>query len=351
MTVTVLKVFWMLLWRLLLLVVVVSPLLLREVGTLVGLAVLLAVVGACTIVLGFRKNVHAFPVVRALTRREVVFEHVRRPTRFEPVVRSSPGYGTPPGSPVPPPVTPPPPVTTTSSVPLPPPVAADALPRATARGAMTGYEPRVLAGVPASISVNVRGAAGLGLFGAGFGDAQRHAGQRGEIGFYKALCVSGLVDAFTSYWSVALPASNLPVRPDPVFSTDIDCVVVSGTTLVLLDLKYYASGDVTWFSDDGAYLQCRDNPTGKTVQKPRRMSKNMKMADERFRRLFPGHTVRSRVVLIPTDQGLGSVAPGTVWPGGIPLVGLPELIDELRALAPTTLDLALDTTLRSLLKG
>ncbi|WP_146077941.1 hypothetical protein [Pseudoclavibacter sp. AY1F1] len=121
--------------------------------------------------------------------------------------------------------------------------------------------------------------------------------------------------------------------------------------MLLLDLKYYASGDVTWFSPDGDYLLCRDNPTGREIGSPRRMSRNMKMAHSRFKALFPDHDVRAYVVLIPTNAGLGEIARGTAWPGHVPLVGLPDILDVLRATPQSYAENATDAELRTLLNG
>lgn len=218
----------------------------------------------------------------------------------------------------------------------PEPQTGEQLARPSRPGTKTGYEPNALREYHAPISINALGIAGLGLFDSSFSKQSVYSGQLGEVGFYKVLCKEGLIDNFSSYWSVAMPGDRGVAVADEKFKTDVDCVVVQGNTIYLFDLKYYASGDVTWHSPDGTWLLCKDNASGKQVGKPRKMSRNMAMAQERFPKIFRNHQVRSFVVLIPTNAGIGQVAPGTAWPGNIPLITLPNAVDMLRN-APSAL--------------
>lgn len=228
--------------------------------------------------------------------------------------------------------------------------AVDTIAKPTRNGEMTGFEPRTLLNYQAPLSINAKGNAGFGLFESGFSNQSVYSGQMGEVGFYKALCREDLVDRVSSYWSVAMPADGTVAVPDTKFATDIDCVIVQGDTMHLIDLKYYASGDVTWHSTDGTWLLCRDNATGKQVGKPRKMSRNMAMAGARFPRLFPEYTVRSCVVLIPTNSGMGKVTPGTAWPGDVPLITLTDMLNLLRAAPAGYASAKADAALTSLLK-
>ncbi len=223
--------------------------------------------------------------------------------------------------------------------------------RPSARGVLTGYEPRQLRDYQAPISVNAKGVAGLGLFASGFADTNVYNGQQGEMGFYKVLCMTDLVDRMSSYWSVAMPHKNGTPTPDPVFHTDVDCVIVQGRTMHLIDLKYFTSGDVTWFSEDSESLLCLDNQSGRLVGSPRKMSKNMAMALSRFTTLFPQHRVSAKVVLIPTNSGAAQVHPGTAWPGEVPLMNLTDLLDQLSAAERKVADASTDSMLTQLLKN
>lgn len=224
------------------------------------------------------------------------------------------------------------------------------LARASRAGVLTGFEPKVLREYHAPVSINAKGNAGFGLFQSGFDRSNVYNGQNGEVGFYKALCMTGLVDEVNSYWSVAMPAAGGAPGPDPQFHTDIDCVVVQGSTMYLIDLKYYASGDVTWHSADDRTLLCRDTQTGKRVGKPRKMSRNMAMAQDRFSKLFPQHRIVSYVVLIPTNSGIGNVQAGTAWPGRVPLITLPEMLERIRSAGSGYASADVDATLTALLK-
>jgi hypothetical protein len=230
------------------------------------------------------------------------------------------------------------------------PVFTQTLSKPSRNGRMTGCEPRTLHSYRPPVSINAKGVAGLGLFDSGFTGANVYSGQMGEMGFYKVLCRDELIDRFSSYWSVAMPADGRAAVADATFATDIDCVIVRGTDLYLLDLKYYTSGDVTWHSTDGTWLLCRDNSTGGQVGKPRKMSRNMAMAAQRFPTIFPGHRVHSYVVLMPTNAGIGDIHPGTVWPGGVELVSITEITTMLGTPGSAFADAATDAALCGLLK-
>lgn len=220
--------------------------------------------------------------------------------------------------------------------PPPPPRVNGQIDRPSRQGHTTGFEPRVLRDYHAPISVNARGIAGLGLFDTSFEKHRVYTGQLGEVALYKALCKEDLIDNVSSFWSVALPGDDGRAVADAKFQTDVDCVVVQGNEIYLIDLKYYSSGDVTWHSEDGEWLLCRDNTSGSQVGKPRKMSRNMAMAQQRFPKIFPQHRVRSFVVLVPTNAGIGLVAPGTAWPGAVPLITLPDMLAIIRS-APAAL--------------
>lgn len=222
--------------------------------------------------------------------------------------------------------------------------------RPLAKGRMTGFEPAKLRSYQAPVSLRAHGLAGLGLFDSDFDRASIYNGQRGEVGFYKALCLEDLIDDCSSYWSVAMPGDDGTARPDSKYQTDVDCIVVQGKTMYLIDLKYYASGDVTWHTRDGQWLLCRDNTTREQVGKPRHMSRNMAMAQDRFRRIFPGLQIQSYVVLIPTQDGLGDIAPGTAWPGNVELIDLPAMLAVIRAGGAGYADDATQQKLLALLK-
>lgn len=225
----------------------------------------------------------------------------------------------------------------------------DTISRPSGKGRMTGFEPHELRSYHPPVSICAKGVAGLGLFEADFSSKNVYSGQLGETGFYKALCRENLIDNFSSYWSVAMPASGGKPIPDQKFNTDVDCVIVQGATIFVIDLKYYASGAVTWYAEN-EWLLCRDDKTGQQVKDPRRMSRNMEMARSRFRELFPNAKIEPSVVLIPTNDGLGNVDAGTTFPGGVPLITLPDMIARLRSGAVAHAGPTIDEALTALLK-
>lgn len=217
-------------------------------------------------------------------------------------------------------------------------------------GTLTGYEPNELRKVQAPISFNAYGVAGLGLHDSEFSSQNVYSGQMGEVNFYKALCIENLIDSFTSFWSVGMPRADGSGIRDTAFESDVDCVIVQGSSMYLIDLKYYVAGDFTWHSSNGTMLHARDNKTGQDLGKTRKMSRNMAMADARFKTTFPNLDIESYVVLLPTNQGVANIAPGTVWPGNVPLITVNEMIERLSGNHPEFADPAVLGILESLLK-
>lgn len=202
----------------------------------------------------------------------------------------------------------------------------------TAAGRFTGFEPAALAAVEIPELPFLFGHPGAGLSGSGFKADKIAKGQAGELNFARALQHSGLLDRFATFWSVHMPDEE--VGASATYSSDIDCVVVTGTTIHLLDMKNFTQGDVTWTMEDDE-LRLLDNPTGGYIGKARSMSRNMALAADRvrtkFRALGVQHQVRASVVFMPTDNGIGTIDPSVRWPGGIPAESLDSALEALRA--------------------
>lgn len=208
-----------------------------------------------------------------------------------------------------------------------PPATRGPLDRASARGVMSGYEPAALQALPVPTGATVHGVPGAGLAGAGFSATAKQLGQRGEENFAKALAKAGLIERFQSFWSIHMLTGDTYGKQE----SDVDCAIVTGSTIWLIDLKYYPGGDVV-YRGAGTELQCIDVPTGLPVGKPKRMTKNMQMAVERFGSRYRNYGslgLRAAVVLVPTDGGVGRID-GVTWPGGIPAFTLPDFLDQLR---------------------
>lgn len=192
-------------------------------------------------------------------------------------------------------------------------------------GQMTGYEPKDLFNLPVPTGRYMHGTPGSGLSESGFGEAAVQTGQAGELNFAKSLDKAGLLDRYTSFWSVAMP--NERGFRDEEFSSDIDCVLVSGKTIWLLDMKQYVQGDVTW-KTEGSMATCVDNQTGSQVGPKRKMSKNMAMARDRFKAAYPGYEVLTLVVFMPGAGGMGKIE--AWWPGNVRAYSLPMVLGLLQ---------------------
>lgn len=209
-----------------------------------------------------------------------------------------------------------------------------------APGAYTGYEPQRIENVPVPRTYLMHGTPGVGLSSSGFGSEAIALGQRGEENFAKVLSValhkSGhpIIETTDSFWSVGMPSKMAANSRDLLYDGDIDCIVVSSTTIYLLDLKYYKGGNVA-YRTNGDQLLCVDLATGQPTGDNKKMSRNMAMAHDRFASLFPNMKVESRVVFMPTERGIPRVE-GVYWPGNIPAVGLMGVLDELARVNPAS---------------
>ena len=203
------------------------------------------------------------------------------------------------------------------------------LERATEKGLISGYEPEALKTVEIPALPLMHGSPGVGLSDSGFDKGAVRAGQTGEINFAKALVKAGLIQRFATFWSIHMLSKDTYGKEQ----SDVDCAIVTGHTIYLVDVKYYPGGNVAYRSPDGQQLICYDVPTGQQVGQPKKMSKNMQMAVERFSSRYKNYGsfgLQARVVLVPTNSGVGRIE-GVKWPGDIPAVMLPDFLAELQS--------------------
>lgn len=209
-----------------------------------------------------------------------------------------------------------------------------------APGAFTGYEPQRIESVKIPDTYLMHGTPGVGLSSSGFGTDAIALGQRGEENFAKTLSVAlhkngrPIIESTDTFWSVGMPRKFAGGARDDLYDGDIDCIVVSADTIYLLDLKYYTGGNVAYRTIEDQ-LHCVDLATGQPANNPKKMSRNMEIAQERFAALFPKMNVKSRVVFMPTERGIPRVA-GVYWPGNIPAVGLMSVLNELSRIDPAS---------------
>lgn len=207
--------------------------------------------------------------------------------------------------------------------------------RPSAPGELTGYEPSALADVELVSRAWMYGQPGVGLGAAGFDQHALERGQEGEVNFAKVLEQRGFLERFATFWSVHMPDEG--VGASRQFQTDIDCVIVTGTSMWLVDVKNYSQGGVRWTVEhedalgrsSAPTLVAIDLQTGGAVGQPRKMSANMKLAHERFEAKLRNIGVRTAlkpvVVMMPREDGIGRID-DVVWPGSIPAAGLPDLL-------------------------
>lgn len=291
------KVGWMLLWRL-----AIAEALVFNQPT--AFPFLIALVGSLTLVLGCGRTLRTFPIIQRLRGRDIA-----------PKLYSDPAQ-----SPLAQPFTPQYPQQT------------PAISGHTSPGGNFEYTPRTLEAIPEPAVKQMFGRPGRSLSSAqGISATNAATGALGERNFAKALAAEGLLTRCTSLWSVKMPG-RFGFTPDSTLNTDIDCILFYGKTVLLLDMKLYTGGDVT-YRNFGDKLVKIDNQTGTSVGAPIGMSKNMQIAQERFTKLYPGHSVYAMVVFMPTDRGSATLD-GVVWPGNIPAVNLIEVIQYLQSALP-----------------
>lgn len=294
------KMWWMFTWRLIILFA------LTDMGRYIALGSFLALVGAIALAVTGR-TIRTWPVIK-------LFRGLNPLYRFEKASKrrvSSPDV----------------PIDHTNVI-----------TQASNRGVMTGFEPKNLINTSVAFNPKVYGNPGAGLASSGFNQNAISLGQAGELNFAKALSLHNgangvkLIRSFETFWSVAMPSSDNPWTPDRQFNTDIDAIILVNDTIYLIDLKNYSGGDVI-YQTSGEYFVTYDRLTGSHVGQPKHMSRNMAMATERFQKHFPNMKIESRVVLMPTDKGEGTVD-RAFWPGGIPAVNLRTFLNEISGKSP-----------------
>lgn len=165
-----------------------------------------------------------------------------------------------------------------------------------------------------------------------YGKQRATIGGRGEDYFGKALVNSGL-DRFTVYRSLGIPAKANQTK----LRGDVDCVMVNGDVVVLIDVKRWA-GDYLWtlpftsrpMRDLGPLLM------QKTKGGPRewKLSSNMAAAQDRYSAALPQTNVTSMVVFAPTNDRDRDSGPKNVqlllWGDGIKSYTIGEAITKLK---------------------
>lgn len=183
-------------------------------------------------------------------------------------------------------------------------------------GRMSGYEPQALKGQRVATGGLVHGKPAEGLDSARFSKKSKKIGREGEKLFSRALKKDKLTYLVHSFWSVKVPNSKT-FQKSAKNKADIDCVLLFADTLILVDVKYYSSGDGYYKTlDRGKKLGFYDKRNNNQIGPARVMSDNMERATEIFRKRFPEYRIYSFVVFMPTSKGEAELRDVT-WPGGI----------------------------------
>lgn len=183
-------------------------------------------------------------------------------------------------------------------------------------GRMSGYEPQALKGQRVATGGLVHGKPAEGLDSARFSKKSKRIGKEGEKLFSRALKKDKLTYLVHSFWSVKVPNSKTFQR-SAKNKADIDCVLLFADTLILVDVKYYSSGDGYYKTlNKGKELAFYDKRNNNQIGPPRVMSSNMERATEIFRKRFPEYRIYSFIVFMPTSKGEAELRDVT-WPGGI----------------------------------
>lgn len=309
-----LKMTWMIMWRMWLFAIFFAA----ENSFLT--IFLISVIIAAILRYGAKISIRTFPIIRLLGRGNVVDHYGDSKPSATPAGSTAPNA----------------------------PINRKIVDRASGKGRMTGFEPYHLDNIAIPSTPFMRGVPGVGLSSAAhMSNYSIKTGQMGETNFAKALSVlnldnsrdysgnsTGILDHINSFWSIAMPSEMSSHKADKVFNTDIDCVIVSGNNIFLIDTKFYSSGNVTYTSN-GNQLYCIDNSTGNMVKQPREMTRNMAMAMDRFAKHYPKMNVQAYVVLMPTNSGSANIS-NVFWPGNIPAVTVDQMTEIVRNAAATS---------------
>lgn len=204
------------------------------------------------------------------------------------------------------------------------PVYAEHVYTATSNGKLTGFEPRNLASISVPTGPFMHGKPG-GSINEEIKNDPDSVGAIGDENFAKALQKTHLLNRFFTVWSK--PTPDLRTGFGNAYGWTTDCVLATESTLYVIDLKFYKSGNVRYhtFND---LLYCEDIPTGKEVGGAKYMTQGVKKAAEAVKRHHPEANVVPIVVFMPTDKG-EAVLDNVYWPGGVPAVNLTDFLKAL----------------------
>jgi hypothetical protein len=358
-----LKLSWMLAWRVFLWC---SMFMADWAGWLLSSTVVIAFVTT----MFFNRSMKTFPIIRFFINKTIVFDprYKQNKTPLGSGYTSRPRSRQGDYSRIPPTYTPRPKVSPHST---PHPVYVDDGHKPAVSSVKTPYDNKALDRVELDLTAYqwMRGTPGVGLdaaLTAGKMTASAvSAGQAGEELLAKALSITdvnggvvtaessnqSILDSVRSYWSVAMPHPHYPHMKDPEMEADIDCILVTANTIILLDAKLYRGGNIIYRNGVAEQLVTYDKDTGKPFGRPYSMSRNMVLAHKRIAELYPKMKVRAMVVLTTPYTGEASVEAS--WVGGIPLFNMTQAMTVVANIVGSEAgcgDQVLDRNMSALLK-
>lgn len=150
-----------------------------------------------------------------------------------------------------------------------------------------------------------------------------NAGIAGEQALFQLIKNSRLYATAEVFFSVAYPE---PYRYE---YADVDCIIVSGSIMYLIDAKMYrVRPDVVYSTPVYDQIQLSDNAGH--VLKMYSVSLSMLHAREAFQKAYPKYDVRSVIALCPTSNGNPAVYKQSCLYECIPLVQAKGFISAFR---------------------
>lgn len=207
----------------------------------------------------------------------------------------------------------------------------------TGSGIITGYEPSVFKSIPLERTPLMFGSPGIGRVWQGFESPQVIMNRFGALNFAKALQMEALNCKFAFFWSVHIPGDPFGYTQD--LESDVDCIIVTGSSVFLVDIKNYEQGNVSWHESNG-YVVMEDRSMLIEPAIQLEMTMSMQHATEivldKLNNEKIPNWVTPRIVFMPRTYGIGDIR--ATWPGDSLALGLPDMLKELAQEPPLDLD-------------
>jgi hypothetical protein len=304
----IIKMSWMFAWRL----IIAETLFTRSAYD--DKIIIVSIIAACIMVIGFNKTFVTFPIIRLLRKKKAIIaatgwsEHDPVPERkaFVPKTKTA----------------------SDANVAAAKPVVVEPIAQATAPGRITGYEPNTLDARTLPKVHAMIGTPGMRTPNPGESteyDKKYWAPVRNRKNFAKALDASGLIKRFQTVWSVPHPLQS-DFKP-AANNKEFDCILMTGNTVYIVDVKSFKSGDVRYYSK-GYQLYCEDVPTGALIGEATWTDDHLSRITQTMQQHFPNSVIKPVVVFMPTTKGEG-VIDNALWGNEIPIMNLTQFISQL----------------------